>query len=135
MKPFGKSPVFQLAVEVEAPIALDQSSNGPVRLVRIAGGTVKGDINGKIVLGGTDWQTITPNGMTSIEARYLLELDDAAVIELQSRGQRAADSTHFWTSIWLRTVAPAHQALNRHQYLGYGEKRARCVAIDVFQLP
>ena len=135
MNPFGSPAAFQLAVDVEAPIALDQATAGPVRLIRISGGTVTGSLNGKIVRGGTDWQSVTPDGTASIEARYLLELADGAIVELQSRGKRTADATHFWSSIWLRTAAPAHQALNREQYLGYGVKRGGCVTIDVFRLP
>jgi hypothetical protein len=135
MKPFGISPAFRLCVDVEAPVALDQGSSGPVRLIRISGGTVSGDIKGHIVRGGTDWQSVMPDGTATIEARYLIELQDGAVVELQSRGQRAPDKSSFWTSIWLRTVATAHQNLNRQQYLGYGTKRVGCVLIDVFPLP
>jgi subtilisin family serine protease len=135
MTPFGNPPAFRLAVDVEAPVALDQTTLGPVRLIRIAGGTVTGSLKGQIVRGGSDWQTVTPDGVANIEARYLLELDDGAIIELQSRGQRAPDKANFWTSIWLRTVAPAYQAVNRNQYLGYGNKQAGCVVIDAFLLP
>jgi hypothetical protein len=135
MKPFGTSPAFRLSVDVEAPVALDQGLSGPVRLIRISGGTVSGDIKGHIVRGGTDWQTVMPDGMATIEARYLLELDDGAVVELQSRGQRVPDKSSFWTAIWLRTVATAHQALSRQQYLGYGTKLGGCVVIDVYPLP
>lgn len=135
MTPFGKPAEFRLEVEVEPPVALDPATLGPVRLVRISGGSVAGKINGQIVRGGSDWQTLTPDGLTTIEAHYLLELQDGAIIELQSRGQRAPDVAGFWTSIWLRTVAPAYQGLNRHQYLGYGVKQSGRVAIDVFELP
>jgi hypothetical protein len=133
--PFGTPPAFRLEVHVEKPLALDQASMGPVRLVRISGGSVTGGIKGRIVRGGTDWQTVTPGGVIAIEARYLLELEDGAVVELQSRGQRTADARYFWTPIWLRTTVPALDDLNRHQYLGYGVKTPDAVVIDVFQLP
>jgi hypothetical protein len=92
-------------------------------------------LNGRIVPGGTDWQTITADAITSIEARYLLELDDGARIELQSRGLRAPDAAEFWSPIWLRTTAPAHAALNRCQFLGRGRKQGGQVLIDVYALP
>lgn len=135
MKPFDSPPVFRLEVDIENPIALDQPSMGPVRLIRINGGAVTGAIKGHIVRGGTDWQTVTTDGMATIEARYMLELEDGTIVEVQSRGKRAADAKQFWTFIWLRTTAPAHKALNTHQYLGRGLKRVGCVVIDVFQLP
>jgi Protein of unknown function (DUF3237) len=135
MTPFGAAPVFRLSVDVEPPYALDPAAMGPVRLVRITGGSIAGDIAGRIVPGGTDWQTVTPQGLTLIEAHYLLELDDGTRVELQSRGQRAPDAAKFWSPIWLRTTAAAHAALNLHQYLGLGHKQGRQVIIDVYQLP
>lgn len=135
MTPFGASPFFRLIVGVERPVALDPSAMGPVRLVRITGGRLEGQLAGRIVPGGTDWQTIAAEGMIQIEARYLLELDDGAIVELQSRGQRAPDAAGFWSPIWLRTVASAHLALNRSQYLGFGRKEGSEVLIDVYRLP
>ncbi len=108
---------------------------GPVRMVRITGGRVEGELAGRIVPGGTDWQTVTAEGITLIDARYLLELADGARIELQSRGQRAPNAARFWSPIWLRTTAPAHAALNFSQYLGLGRKEGSQVIIDVFALP
>jgi Protein of unknown function (DUF3237) len=135
MTPFGASPSFRLTVSVQPPVALDPASMGPVRLVRIAGGSVEGQLVGKIVPGGTDWQTIAADGVIQIEARYLLELEDGAIVELQSRGQRAPDAAGFWSPIWLRTAAPSHAALNRSQYLGFGRKAGAEVLIDVYVLP
>jgi hypothetical protein len=122
-------------VAVEPPVALDPTSSGPVRLVRITGGRVEGQLAGRIIPGGTDWQTVGADGLIRIEARYLLELDDGARVELQSRGQRAPDAGGFWSPIWLRTVAPAHTALNGSQYLGFGRKEGGEVLIDVYELP
>jgi len=135
MTPFGAAPAFRLSVDVEPPCALDPATMGPVRLVRITGGRVEGGIAGHIVPGGTDWQSVAEQGLTLIEARYLLELTDGARVELQSRGQRTPTAAKFWSSIWLRTVAPAHAGLNLQQYLGHGYKEGKQVIIDVYQLP
>lgn len=135
MTPFGEEPEFRLHVFVEPPVALDENSNGPVRLVCISGGTVSGAVNGVILPGGTDWQNARPDGSTEIEARYLLELEDGARIELQSRGLRAAGAAGFWSSMWLRTLSPGHSGLNSGQFLGLGRKEADGVKISVFRLP
>ncbi len=134
MTPFGRPADFRLEVLVEAPLALDAESGGPVRLVRITGGTVSGALTGTVLPGGTDWQSLRNDGSIEIEARYLLELEGGRV-ELQSRGLRAAGAAAFWSPIWLRTEAPALLALNATQYLGLGRKLERCVAIDVYALP
>lgn len=135
MTPFGQAPLFALRVLVEVPAALDLVSGGPVRLVRITGGTVSGGLNGAILPGGTDWQELGAGGAIGIEARYLLELDGGARVELQSRGLRGVGASGFWSSIWLRSADPALAALNQTQYLGLGRKLDECVAIDVFELP
>lgn len=135
MTPFGASAAFRLTVQVEPPDALDPATMGPVRLVRITGGRVEGSISGRILPGGTDWQTVTPAGLTLIEARYLLELVDGTRVELQSRGQRAPGAAKFWSPLWLRTTASAHADLNLHQYLGLGQKQDQQVIIDAYQLP
>lgn len=135
MSPFGQPPAFRLEVDVRPPVALDPASMGPVRLVSIAGGTVSGGLDGVILPGGTDWQTVRDDGSIAIEARYLLELGDGARVELQSRGLRTMGAAGFWSSIWLRTASPAHTALNTAQYIGFGRKLDHCVAIEVYALP
>lgn len=135
MTPFGQKPLFQLQVEVNPPAPLDRETMGPIRLISISGGRVTGTLEGGILPGGTDWQEVREDGTLAIEARYLLELTNGARIELQSRGLRAAGASGFWSSIWLRATAPELIHLNRAQFLGWGQKLERHVAIDVFELP
>ena len=135
MTPFGQEPLFRLEVEVRAPEPLDPASGGPVRLVSITGGRVLGGLQGVILPGGTDWQTLRADGALEIEARYLLELTDGARIELQSRGLRAAGASGFWSSMWLRCEAEAYAGLNATQFVASGRKLEPHVAIDVFALP
>lgn len=135
MTPFGQPAAFRLDVQVEAPLPLDDASGGPVRLVRITGGTVSGGVSGVILPGGTDWQSLRDDGAIEIEARYLLQLDDGTRVELQSRGLRGAGAAGFWSSIWLRSTGAAHQALNQTQYLGWGRKLDQGVVIEAYALP
>lgn len=135
MTPFGLPAAFRLEIAVEPPVPLDADSMGPVRLVRIAGGTVSGTLSGMVLPGGTDWQQVRADGSVEIEARYLLELADGVRVELQSRGLRCAGASGFWSSIWLRTVSSEHKALNAAQFIGWGQKLPECVAIDVYALP
>ena len=135
MTPFGQPPVFRLEVEVLPPQALDPASMGPVRVVSITGGRVLGGLEGTILPGGTDWQTVEPDGSVGIEARYLLQLADGARIELQARGRRAGGTGAFWSSIWLRCADPAHAWVNAAQFIGLGRKLDGHVAIDAFALP
>ncbi|WP_439533522.1 DUF3237 domain-containing protein [Polymorphobacter sp.] len=122
-------------VEVCPPDALDADTGGPLRLVRIAGGTVTGSLEGEVLPGGTDWQTVSPDGAVAIDARYLLQLVDGTRVELQSRGLRSPGASGFWSTIWLRTASPDHAALNQTQYAGLGRKRDRTVIIEAFAFP
>lgn len=135
MTPFGQPALFRLEVEVLPPVALDPASMGPVRLVQVIGGRVKGALQGRILPGGADWQTLLPDGTIEIEARYLLELDDGTRIELQNRGRRAGPTGPFWSSIWLRSEASAYSHLNGTQFLALGSKREGSVEIEAFALP
>ena len=135
MTPFGEAPAFRLEVEVQPPQALDLASDGPVRLVAITGGRVLGGLTGQILSGGADWQTVQPDGSIAIEARYLLQLDDGARVEVQGRGIRVPGTGGFLHTLWLRTASPAHAALNSTQFLALGRKRERFVEIAAFALP
>ena len=135
MTPFGQEPLFRLEVDVLPPEPLDPASGGPVRLVSIAGGRVLGGLQGKILPGGTDWQTLRADGALEIEARYLLELEAGARVELQSRGLRAAGESGFWSSMWLRCEAEPYRWLNAVQFLASGRKLSSHVEIEVYTLP
>ena len=135
MTPFGEPASFRLEVEVIPPVALDSESMGPVRLVQVTGGRVFGSLTGRILPGGADWQTLLPDGTIEIEARYLLELEDGARIELQNRGRRAGPTGPFWSTIWLRCEAPQYRHLNGEQFLALGTRREGFLEIAAFALP
>ena len=43
---------------------------------------------GTIVPGGADWQYVRADGVTVVEASYLLRTDDEVLIEVHNRGIR-----------------------------------------------
>ncbi|HWU04129.1 MAG TPA: DUF3237 domain-containing protein [Novosphingobium sp.] len=134
-------PALRLEIEVSAPVSLDGApmpAGGPVRLVAIGGGRVSGTLagvplEGRILPGGADWQTIRTDGMIEIDARYLLECGDGWRAELRCRGLRGGAATGFWSSIELR--CPAHPVLDAVQCVGWGRKLPQGVVIDVWPLP
>ncbi len=135
MTPFGHPSAFRLEVEVLAPEALDPSSGGPVRLIAVVGGRVTGSLQGAILPGGADWQTLRPDGTIEIEARYFLQLDDGTRVELVNSGLRKPDSRGFWSTIRLRCEAKGREALNQTQYVAFGQKMPDFVAIEAWALP
>ena len=71
--------VFSLAILVGAPIVAGDTGYGIRRIIPILGGEVRGQgIKGTIFPVGADFQTIRPNGLTELEAKYGFEMDDGA---------------------------------------------------------
>jgi hypothetical protein len=80
--------MLELLVEVGKPVDFGQVAGQRRRCVPIVGGTVSGDHTGTVIPGGADWQTVGPNGVIDLEARYGLLLDGEPV-EIRSTGLRS----------------------------------------------
>jgi len=81
--------VCDFAVEMSRPIEMGESGAGTRRIIPIAGGSVSGArINGHILSVGADWQTVHGDGVAQLDARYAIETNDGAVIEVISLGMR-----------------------------------------------
>ncbi len=80
--------MLELQVEVGKPVDFGQVAGQRRRFVPITGGTVSGEYEGMIIPGGADWQTVGPNGVIDLEARYGLLLNGEAV-EVHSTGLRS----------------------------------------------
>ena len=82
---------FSVEVEVAPAIEQGESDGGRRRFIAITGGKVFGPkLQGVVLPGGGDWQTIMPTGLTKILARYFLKTDDGTVIEITNPGVRVA---------------------------------------------
>src|ERR1700716_527420 len=82
--------VFSLAIRVGAPIIAGDLGYGIRRIIPILGGEVRGEgIKGTIFPTGADFQTIRPNGLTELEAKYAFEMDDGAIVYIENTGIRS----------------------------------------------
>ncbi|WP_421838855.1 DUF3237 domain-containing protein [Novosphingobium sp.] len=85
--------VCDLVVELSAPHEMGAALTGTRRIIPIVGGTARGErINGRILNVGADWQTVQAGGVAQLDARYAIETDDGAVIEVVSQGIRHASA-------------------------------------------
>ncbi|WP_158583589.1 DUF3237 domain-containing protein [Salinisphaera sp. Q1T1-3] len=143
--------VGHLSVAIAPPVDLGSNSAGRRRFVPITGGTLTGAWrSGHVRPGGGDWQTIRPDGVVDLRAQYVLELDDASLIEIDNRGLRHAppavadrlaagapvspDEYYFRTAARLHTAAPEHDWLNRTVFVGNAARHADRVEIDLFAI-
>lgn len=83
--------VFEVAAQLGPPMELGSAGGITRRYIPILGGTVSGPrFKGRVLGGGNDTQRIHPGGRTEILARYLIQADDAAVVQVTNPGVRRA---------------------------------------------
>jgi hypothetical protein len=143
--------VFSLRIDVGTPIIAGDIGHGVRRIIPILGGTVRGDtMNGTIYPVGADFQTIRPDGLTELEAKYAFELDDGAVIYIENVGIRfgakplldriAQGEIVDPALIYFRSVPrfetghPSYRWLIEHLFIGVGARHPDRVEIQVHQV-
>lgn len=127
---------FFAHIEVEVGKAVDLGSiaTGHRRMIPLTGGRVSGPIgDGVVIPGGSDWQRIHADGTVSLDAQYVLELEDGTRVEVESRGVRASEETgvYFRTAIRF-TAADNRPDLNRRLFVSSGVRLDRLVVLDVY---
>ena len=147
----GTQPIFTIDAELEAITDLGRTPYGGRRVIGILGGTVRGPrLNGRILPGGADWQIIRGDGAADISARYMIETDTGARILVASDGLRhgppevlaalaRGDSVdpslyYFRTVMRFETADPAVDWLNRILAVARGQREARSVRLDVYEV-
>ncbi len=107
-------------------------------------------LHGRILPGGADWQIVRNDGAADIQAHYTIEADSGARILVSSDGLRhgppevlekltRGDSVdpalyYFRTVMRFETSDPAVDWLNRILALARGQREARSVRLDVYEV-
>jgi Protein of unknown function (DUF3237) len=79
--------VFEEYVTLGASIHPGETPFGDRNIVPITGGVFFGPkIRGKIMPGGWDWQLSTKTGCHSLDANYMIQADDGAIINVINQG-------------------------------------------------
>ena len=141
--------VTDLAVEAGEVRHLGAVRSGVRRIIPIVGGTMSGPLlNGRVVGHGADWQTVRGDGAAELDARYLLETDDGAEIELVDRGVRhgppevirrlaagevlPGEDYYLRSAIRLETGDERYAWVNSTLFVGAGMRTAQGVTISVY---
>ena len=147
----GAEPIFTIHADLGPIMNLGRTPYGERRIIDITGGTVRGaKLNGRILAGGADWQIVRSDGAADIRARYTIETDAGARILVTSDGLRhgppavlerlaQGDSVdpslyYFRTVMRFETSDPAVDWLNRILALARGQREARSVRLDVYEV-
>src|ERR1700719_2655620 len=143
--------VLSLAIKVGAPIVAGDFGYGVRRIVPILGGDVRGEgIKGSIFPCGADFQTIRPNGLTELQAKYAFEMDDGAIVYIENIGIRFGPKQlldriakgedvdpgliYFRSVPKFETGAEKYRWLMQNLFIGVGARHPDRVVIDVHQV-
>ena len=141
--------VFSANVLVGSPQEKGTIDGKRSRFIPITGGTVNGPrLTGKVLAGGGDWQTIHPDGLTEVLARYTLQASDGTLIGITNPGVRVAspdiiarlsagenvDPTlyYFRTTPVFEVEPGPHAWLRRQVFVAHGIRRPASVELRVY---
>ncbi|MWA08421.1 DUF3237 domain-containing protein [Streptomyces sp. BA2] len=125
---------FEIRAELSPSLHIGHGDGEVTEFTPITGGSVDGPLlRGKVLAGGGDWSS-TRGDICQLDARYLLQADDGAVIDIVNRGYYHPDpespdqyddgiqvtqAGHYYrTSPVFRTDAPAHRWLAETVFVG-----------------
>ncbi len=143
-------PFCEILVELGPIIEMGAGRAGQRRIIPILGGRVTGEITGRVMNVGADWQTVFADGVAELDTRYALETDDGAVIEVVNYGFRhgpaeiIARLADGWSvpqdQYYMRTQArlecgdERYRWVNRTLFIGSGARNASSVEIRLYSI-
>jgi hypothetical protein len=138
-------------VELARPQEIREIAGAARRIIPIVGGTVVGArLSGKILNVGADWQSMEGDRLAHLDARYAVETNDGALIEVSSQGLRhmstdvarriasgeAVDPGSYYmrTLIRLQCGDPRYGWVNESLFLATGGKSGTTVRLAVYRV-
>ena len=142
--------VFTITARIAEATTAGDLGHGVRRIIPIIGGAVKGAITGKVLPFGADFQTIRPNELIDLEARYAFETDDGAIVYVENKGMRFGPVEllqklkrgepvdpkliYFRTVPRFETGHEKYRWLMEHIFVASAARHADRVVIDVHQV-
>jgi hypothetical protein len=81
--------LFAFELDVEKASVIGNTPGCDRRVGVIAGGRFEGErLRGRLLPGGSDWQTVRTDGAWTLAVRVVMETDDAQLIGMTYRGMR-----------------------------------------------
>jgi len=141
--------IATLRVQVGAPAEVGPAPHGHRRIIPLLGGTVDGPhFKGRILPGGSDYQSIRSPTFTEIHARYIIETDQGERIYVENTGIRTGTAEdiaaivrgetvdpnrlYFRTTPRFETAAEKFQWLNTHLFVGTGARYPDRVELNFY---
>jgi hypothetical protein len=145
--------LFSLELDVTTAQLMDVGATpvGHRRIGAVGGGRFKGPkLKGTVLPGGSDWLITRPDGVTRLDVRLPLLIDDGAHISMTYIGLRHgpaeelakmmrgepidASRLYFRTAPFFETAAPKYAWLNTVIAIGIGDRKPSGPYYDVYQV-
>jgi hypothetical protein len=144
-------PLFTMWLTVGEMLAVGQTPAGARDVGLVTGGRFEGQrLSGEVLGGGSDWQTLRPDGSTHLNVRLHLKTDDGALILARYQGLRhgpagvmhklAAGETvdpadyYFRINPMFETASGTYGWLNRILAIGTGHRPADGPVYNLFEV-
>jgi hypothetical protein len=107
-------------------------------MVEINAGRFEGRICGEVLRGGADYQIITPDGTSYLDARYVIRTDDGALILVRNHGIRHGVIADDPSQYYFRSTPRFESSDDRYAWLNKtvvicsGARTPESVILDFF---
>src|ERR1700712_5408665 len=82
-------PLLVMRLDVRPLLTVGATPAGQRRIGLVPGGEFQGEhLAGVVLDGGSDWQTVRPDGSTTLDVRLVLKTHDDALITMSYKGLR-----------------------------------------------
>ena len=144
-------PIFSIRCELADILDVGMAPFGHRRVVNILGGPVTGTrLTGRVLPGGADWQIVAADGCIDLHARYTLQSDAGALVQVEfeghalrppdvlerlGRGEEVDPSLYYFRTVMrFETAHPSTAWLNRILALAKGAREKNAVKLEVYEV-
>ncbi len=144
-------PLFAFQIDVRKPDVVGATPGHDRRIGEITGGRFEGPrLRGRVLSGGSDWQSLRRDGATTLNVRIVLQTDDdaliamtylgvrhgpQAVLDRMARGEVVNPSEYYMRATpYFETAAERYDWLNRVVTVAYGHRVAGGAIYQVFEI-
>lgn len=128
--------ITTINVKIEGSVESFDCSNGMSKAMISFSGTLTGPyLNGKILPGGIDCQTIDKDKVNRLSARYMVELDNGDRVFIENNGvsYNKQDKNYFMCTPKFMTNSEEYSWLNTDVFVAYAEGVSEGVKITVYR--
>ena len=143
--------LLTVRLDVRGPLPVIAVPGAARRIGVVTGGSFDGErLEGVVMDGGSDWQTLKADGSVQLDVRLILKTTDDALIAMTYRGIRHGapeviarvdrgevvdpSEIYFRSIVQFETAAPRYDWLNHLVAVGIGQRRADGPVYSVFEV-